>query len=125
MKNFLLRFWSGIAIAVLVVAIPITHGCKSAEKVAYQATSTAQITVDAAMTAWGDWVGQGKATVDQERAVKSAYLKYQAAAVTVIDAAKSVSGSPTNAPAFNLAVTAASAALGDLVNLLKQFGVKL
>lgn len=110
---------------MLAVALPTTQiGCASAERTAYQTVGVTQITVDAAMTAWGGYVASGKASVFQEQTVKQAYQQYQLAAVSVIDAAR-VAGANANTPILNQAVAAASASLGNLVNLIKSFGVKL
>ena len=43
--------------------------------------------METALAGWNDWVGAGKATVDQERAVKAAFQKYQGAQLVLLDAA--------------------------------------
>jgi len=106
------------------------------QQAAYEAATGVQVSVDVAMTAWGDYVKQFHPS-DQARAqVKAAYEKYQACAVAVIDAEQLVESlaSSTNSPpgvildanAKNTdAATVASQALADLVALVRQFGVKI
>lgn len=118
---------TGLCAALAFTALPIAvtqTGCASANRTAYQTVGVTQITVDAAMNAWGAYVASGKAGETQEAQVKLAYQQYQATAVTVIDAARAA-GANANAPILNQAVAAASASLNNLINLVKSFGVKL
>ena len=106
------------------------------QEAAFESESAVQVSVDVAMTAWGDYVKQFHPS-DQARAqVKAAYEKYQACAVAVIDATKLVASlaSSTNSPAGaisdanekNMAAEAAAAqALADLVALVRHFGAKI
>src|SRR5690348_11672850 len=62
-------------------------GCHSTPaRVAYNVESAAVITVDQAMSAWGDYVNEFHPATDQEDAVKDAYEKYQFAMLASIDA---------------------------------------
>ena len=127
-----------VAALTLLTAVPVFTGCSTANKNTYKATATAQITVDAAMTAWGDWVAHQKALgtpvpLSQEATVKSAYGKYQAAAVVVADAGAAYTraaaakdpAAPAAMTALNTALSMAAASLADLTSLIQQFGVKL
>jgi hypothetical protein len=106
-------------------------GCQvSPTRAAYTAEATAQVSVETAMRAWNDYVGQFHPSLDQERQVKAAYERYRAAMVAMIDASELyASATSTNAPAAalsaELARQNAANRLTDLVNLLRQFGVKL
>lgn len=62
------------AIAALLIA-----GCASVETTSYKVIGVTTVSVDAAMNGWGDYVRAGKATFDNESAVRSAYGQYQAA----------------------------------------------
>lgn len=123
------------AFAVLAGALALsTPGCSTAPTNAYKAEAAAQLTVDAAMTAWGDYVAVNHPGVDQETAVKNAFIRYQAAELFAIDATAALAqqtgqtNSPGNALAwinFTSASAHAEQAMVDLFNLLRSFGVKL
>lgn len=110
-------------------------GCSGGpQRIAYNAQVGAQMTVDTAMKAWGDYVQQFHPGVEKERQVLKLYNEAKAAAIEAIDAselyAAAVSNGNTNsAPGLNDAAQAkqqaAAKTLSDLVNLLRQFGVKL
>jgi len=111
-------------------------GCASANKVAYKTTAATQVTVDAAMTGWGDYIKHQDAagtpvSMNQRAQVKAAYEKYQAAMGVVADAGVSYNqaAGTTNLigaqAILNTAVQMASACLSDLVDLIRSFGVKI
>lgn len=113
-------------------SVALLTGCASAEKAAYTATSATYTTVDAAMTAWGAYVAQFHPGVNMESAVKRTYEQYQAAARGVADAglayrkAVDAGGDATGVKAsLDQALAVASSALGNLVNILAQFGIQL
>ncbi len=118
---------SGLAMVGLVT------GCKTANTAAYKGTGAVVVTVDAAMSAWGDYVSANHPSVDKEQKVKAAYDKYKAAALVVTTAgaahAKALAtqgADPTTAQtALNTAIAISSAALGELIALLQQLGVKI
>jgi hypothetical protein len=112
------------------------QACSTANLVAYKTATTTQITVEAAMTVWGDYVkGQDAAgtpvSMDKRDQVKSAYEKYQMCAVVVADAGAGYTQaqSSTNATGaqavLNTAIAIAGTSLADLVNLIRSFGVKI
>jgi len=73
-----------LALALIVpypLATVITAGCVSTERTAYRVTGVTVHGVDTAMKVWGDYVKSGKATLEQEIAVKAAYEQYQQAVV--------------------------------------------
>lgn len=121
--------------AVLALGLAgVLIGCISTPAtVAYQTEATTVTSADAAMNAWGAYVAQFHPPASQEAAVKAAYLKYQAAIEAVIDASQvyvtlTASGSTNTVAAQNnvAAVTQlASQAFANLLNVIKQFGVKL
>lgn len=109
-------------------------GCQSTPaRIAYNTVSAPAITVNAAMTAWGDYVAQWHPPVAQELQVKAAFEKYQAAELAAISAAKvyadlAASGNTNSLSArvnTEIQNQTASQALADLVNLVRSFGVNL
>jgi len=123
-----------LSVALLDVAL-VLPGCSSANRVAYEATATTHVTVQEAMKGWNLWVGQGKATVAQEQAVKNAFQRWQKAMLVVCDAgALEAAAAQTNmgtggtagfGAALQQAVANAAREQADLVALIGSFGVKL
>jgi len=109
-------------------------GCNTTpQQATYRAAGTTVTTVDAAMTAWGDYVKQFHPAATDELKVKAAFEKYQAAMLVVIDAntlyvTLAGSGSTNSPPALDqsakvaAAQSQASQAFADLLNLLTQLG---
>ncbi len=130
-----------LAAVLTTIAIPIlclSPGCVTS----YKAEKAADITVSAAMTAWGDYVAKNHPPVSQELQVRAAFRRYQAAEILAIDATKGIFDlNSTNSDGTNsidaataqlmvkarvqAATSAASAAFADLVGLLTSFGVKI
>ena len=109
-------------------------GCQSTPaRIAYNTVSAPAITVNAAMTAWGDYVALWHPPVAQELQVKAGFEKYQAAELAAISAAKvyadlAASGNTNSLSArvnTEIQSQTASQALADLVNLVRSFGVSL
>lgn len=118
---------AGLAAAIL--ALP---GCQSTPaRVAYNTVSVPAVTVNAAMTAWGDYVGQYHPPVGQELAVKAAFEKYQVAELAAISAAKvyadlAASGNTNSLSArvqTEITSQTVTQALADLVAVIRSFGV--
>lgn len=111
----------------------ISGGCKNAERTAYNTVSATQVTVETAMTAWGRYCAANNPTSETRSKVKSAYIRYQAAASAFISAeqlyesltATNAAASTSAAPGVQTASVAANAALSDLIALIQSFGVKL
>jgi hypothetical protein len=111
-----------LILALLIPALMFT-GCATA----YKAEATADISVNAAMTAWNDYVAQNHPPLSQELQVKAAFYKVQAAELSALDSTI-LAASVTSTNGVTLAnpdYTAATNALFDLVNLLRSFGVKI
>lgn len=106
---------------------PVITGCHTTpQRVTYQAAATAGITVETAVRAYNVFAAQGKTTIEQNRQVKAAYEKYQAAYIVVCDAGAIYAGSNgANFAELQRALDAATASQGDIINLIKSFGVKL
>lgn len=128
MKNIILAIFLSLGL----VFTSGMSGCKTnPETVAYKASKGSSITVEAALASWNDYVGQGKATLDQERVVKRAFEKYQTAQLAVLDAAiayrtakdAGATGTDTAQAKLNAAIAGASAALAGVIQLLTQFNV--
>lgn len=104
---------------VLCFVLALLTGCANWKQAAYKGTGTVVITADAAMKAWAGYVASGQSKPEQEAKVKAAYEKYQKAALTLIAAGKSATANG-NRTAFDIAVTASSAAQNDLVALVQS-----
>jgi hypothetical protein len=118
----------------------VITGCKmTPARAVYTTETTTQLSVETAMTAWGDYVKAYHPSVDQERQVKRAYDTYKAAMVAAIDAselyAAVASSGTTNSDgtvtstgarlAAEAARQNAAGRLADLVGLLRSIGLKL
>lgn len=101
---------------------PLLTGCASASRTTYNVVAGTYYTVDAAMTAWGDYVRFYKPTVTQEQKVAQAYKSWQAASVTVIDTARMAGSDKTT---VEKVTAAASAALSGLIAVLQPYGINL
>lgn len=129
-----------LAVACLPLALGasfIITGCSTtAQKAAFEAVGTTQVSVDTAMKLWGTYVAISHPPVSQEEAVEAAYAKYQAAMANVCDAGEVYAS--VNAAGTNVYGTTASAGLAlqqairnadneitDLENLIASFGVSL
>lgn len=116
-------------IGLAALGLAILAGCiYGPKRVTYNALAGTEITVDTAMTAWGEYVKDFHPPVSQETQVADAYAKYQVAEEAAIDAAR-LSITLTDSTDAQAKLTAArqqaTQALGELVSLLRQFGVKI
>lgn len=132
---------TGSLLIGLLLCAALFPGCASAPTAAYKVEQATSVTVDAAMTAWGDYVEQNHPPVAEELAVKSAFETYQKAQLTAIDVTKifadlastnsASAGTNTVAAAtaaqakLNTAMAQAAGALADLISLIQTLGVKL
>jgi hypothetical protein len=108
----------------LCLSLLIGCGCGTPQRTTYNTESGIVLTVDSAMTAWGDYVAKNHPPVETELRVKAAYEKYQTCMAVAVDAARAWSALGTNAPALDPSFQSASAdALADLLTLLRQFNV--
>lgn len=120
-----------LAAALLAFAAPSFSGCQTTpQRATYQAAVSTTITVETALRAYNVFAKQGKTTIEQNRKVKDAFEKYQAAMVLVCDAGAIYAASAgTNSPAASLALQQAIAnanqTMNDFYALLRAFGVKL
>ena len=113
---------------IACLALPLTFtGCSTTATTAgYKTAAAASITIDAAMTAWGDYVAANHPPAAQEIQVKNLFEKYQAAELLAVDTVETLStNNPAGLAGFQAATGQAGQALTDLVNLLISFGVKL
>lgn len=124
---------AGTLSALLLIgalAVTFSTGCNTTpQRVAYQAAATTQVTVDTAMTVWGDYVAANHPGTNAEAKVAAAYEKYQASFAIVADAgaAYAATGGTNGTAQAALDVASGNAAqeLADLENLIVSFGVKL
>jgi len=115
----------------------LTPACTSTpQRIAFNVESAGAVTVDSAMTAWGDYVRQFHPPAAQEATVKALYEKYQAVMLEAIDAstllamtAKQPASTVADIAAVKARSDAASQAeanaLSDLVGAIRTFGAKL
>ena len=155
MKNILRRFQvfiSIIAASALCLSLLGCGGCKSGPANAYKASTVTHVGVTAGIRAWDNHILQKQLEIRQLEAtdikkaqkvydqttnqiaqVKSAYEKYQATQIVVLNAAeeyaKATAAQDPNAPAaadkLTLATQAAAKTLADVMGLLTKFGVKI
>ena len=117
--------------AVWVVVAGAGSGCtSSAARVSYQTAATTSVTVEVAVRAYNVAAAAGRTTVEQNRQVRMAYERYQACMVVLCDAGAvyAATAGQTNAPAAaGLAQAAANVttSIGDVIALVKAFGVTL
>lgn len=107
--------------AVIVLAAVCVAGCATA----YKATAVSTKTVSAAIGAWSDYVDQGKATIEDRKAVLAAVVKYRAALATAQTAvnqwfAEQESGKPFPQAALNTL----GASTSDLIVLIETLKSK-
>lgn len=102
-------------------------GCKSANQSAYRVVGTVQVSADAAMSAWGDYVRTRAVPIEDEQKVKSAYDKYRQSMIIVATAGKAMSEADTqdSRQKLDIALAAAASTLGNLTSLIQSFGVKV
>jgi hypothetical protein len=116
-----------------IVGMALVVACKTAspEVVAYRTIGSATVTVDVAMSGWGEWVKAHRGTATpvpaaQERQVKAAFETYQQAldvlhaAVVVYKTAKE-KGFTADPAAMNHAVDVVNQAIQSLVAMIDGF----
>lgn len=142
------------SIATMLCFVPVainTIGCASAGKNAYVTSGITHVTAVTALKGWNEYLGvtytniatqasvdpvkaekRRVALLEQEKQVKDAHVKYQAAQLAVLVSAKEFSRLPPNNPntpaaedRLVAAIAAASVTLTALLDLLQQFGIKL
>lgn len=141
-------------IAMLAVPIGLvgcTGGCKSSPSTtAYKVSGVTHASLTAALRGWNDYLSAEYKAIaalpdtdatkakrksdllEKEKQLKSAWEKYQASQIAVLTAAQEFSKIPPsdpNAPSaqdrLNAAVAASSVTLNAVIDLLRQFGVKV
>ncbi len=106
-------------------------GCQSPpQRQAYNVVAAPAMTLDHVMQIWGDYVKANHPPVEQERAALNLYRKAKAAELAAIDAAHlaadtMVSTNLTATVTTSLQSPEAAQALSDLVDLVRQCGLKL
>lgn len=101
-------------LAVLLYGITITLllcGCASLETTAYRTIGSAAVTVDTAMTGWGEVVRAGKATEAQQAKVRAAYNRYQQAMQVTHKLVDAYRTQPANKPILDQALGELTAAV--------------
>lgn len=96
-------------------------GCSSPKQAAYRATGSVVITVDAAMSGWGDYVRAGLAKPQEEAKVKAAYEHYQATIRLVRSLTESFVNNAGDKVTLDMAFTAVDHAKNDLIDLIQSF----
>lgn len=118
-------------ILAIIFASLIWAGCASFSRNAYNAQSATQITAEAAMTAWGNYVEKYQPGPEIEIKVKTAYERYQDAMLATISASQAFARWEaiygTNPPPevqsnLDEALSATSQALMELISLIDKQG---
>ena len=111
--------------AVLSVVFAFAIGCATLEQSAFRSIGSVSVTVDAAMSGWGDWVRDGQATPQQEDMVRVLYGKYQASMRTANSAltAYRISAGQNKAE-LNIALDVLDGSAADLMQLIRSFQKK-
>ncbi len=95
----------------------------------YRTSAATHVSARTALTAWNDYLGTHRVSATQEREVKGAWEKYQAAQIALLDVtavyAAATNPSATDQEKLELATAEASRSLADLVALIRKFGVKV
>lgn len=66
-----------ILVLVLALILATLTGCQTTERTQYQTLATVMVSVDAAMTAYGDAVRLGLVDTDDQRTVKQKFDQYK------------------------------------------------
>ena len=125
-----------IMVLALVIALDVSlllSGCGSTpSRSAVILSDSSQVTVEAALGAWDDYIVQFHPPIERQIAVKQAWEKYRDAQLLVLDTAlilkeaETAGGNVITAKAaLNSAIQNAGTTLADLFTLLRQFGLKL
>lgn len=138
-------------LAIPVAMVGCSGGCKTKPSTtAYQVSGVTHASLVSALRGWNDYLGaeykaiaalpdtdankakRKDALIAKEKQLKAAWEKYQAAQIAVLTAAQEFSKIPANDPnasnaqdRLNAAVAASSVTLGAVIDLLRQFGVKV
>lgn len=109
-----------VSSVALAFALMFSTGCGTPTNKINQTVAATTTTVDAAMNGWGGWVRAGKATKEDERKVREAFVKYQAAMGAAETITIAVLNSPQEQPALNTAIAATASASADLIALIAE-----
>jgi hypothetical protein len=121
MKTKILTLLAAAVLACGLLTAPLAlTGCGTPVNKVNQAVSATTTTVDAAMNSWGGWVRAGKATKEDERKVREAYVKYQAAMGAAETLTIAALNAPEGQPALTKAISATSAASAELIALIAE-----
>jgi hypothetical protein len=119
-----LTFRPHFATLLLLVAL-LAAGCGTAQRNAYRTAYTTAVSVDAAMSAWGDYVAEFHPPASEEAKVKAAYERYRASMLVVADAGKAWAEGTGSQARLDLAIATAAGSLGDVLDLVRKFGVNI
>lgn len=111
-----------IAIVPLLALFLCGFSCATAnlETNAYKTVGAISITVDGAMNTFGDYVRSGKATPEQQAAVKAAYGNYQQAMQAAHKAVLAYKAAPADATQLDLALRGVEAVSSELIALIRK-----
>ena len=110
-----------VVIATTLVTTQTGCGTKTPAAKTTIVAGSVTTTVDAAMSAWGEWVRKGNATVEQRIKVRDAYLKYQTAMHLAEKVAVLTLSNPNEQGQYATALATASGASSELVALINIF----
>lgn len=101
----------------LFVALAFLIGCANLERNTFRGLSAVAITVEVAMTTWGDWVRSGKANDVDEETVRKLYGEYQTS-MWIAHAGINAYRLNPDAAQLNKAMDAASGVAQDLTEFI-------
>jgi len=103
----------------------ITTGCKHPDVAAYKVSKTVDISADAALEGWRQYVIANHPPVKDELKVQAAYDHYKKVQVDLLDVVLAYRQKLADDSSLNRAIALASTALFDLVDVIESFGVNL
>lgn len=106
----------------LLLLLPVMWvlGCATFETNTYRVLAVTAHTVDATMNGWGDYVRAGKASAEQETAVKNSFHHYQAT-MQVAEAMVGSYRASGDRAAVSRALDVLDAAKNSLIDLVYSF----
>lgn len=122
-----------LSVVLLSVVCAFAPGCATQPaRVTYQVSAGTHVTVKTALAAWDQYIATHPVSLETELKVKSAFEKYKAAQLIVLDMAisykRAVDAGLENATLldqFTAATNNAAQTYADLIGLLTQIGIKL
>lgn len=114
MKKLLLTF--SLATSLLFI-----EGCSTPQRAAYNTSSVVIVSVEQGMGIFNDFVKAGKITIEQEKSVRDAYVKYQASIRVFKQIITASINQPENTSELDRALTVIENSRDSLLELVRSF----